>query len=74
MSESKKLTYKAAIAEMEQIISQIEGDELDVDTLAQRIKRVSELIEFCRAKLFATENEVQKLLQNLTPSDEQEER
>lgn len=69
---AKKITYAEAMAEIESIIGQIEDNELDVDHLAAQIKRVSELIEFCRAKLHATEDEVQKIIANLGTADDSE--
>lgn len=63
MNTTKKtLKYSEAIAEIEEIVAQIESNELDVDELTVKIKRVSELIKFCRAKLRSTEEEVQKIM------------
>lgn len=61
----KTLTYAEAMAEIDSIITEIESDELDIDNLTLKIKRVSELIEFCKAKLRSTEDEVQKILDTL---------
>lgn len=61
----KTLTYAEAMAEIDSIITKIESDELDIDNMTMNIKRVSELIEFCKAKLRSTEDEVQKILTTL---------
>lgn len=61
----KVLTYVEAIAEIDAIIGQIESDELDIDNLSDKIKRVSELIEFCKLKLHSTEEEVQNILNKI---------
>lgn len=58
----KTLKYSEAISEIEEIVAQIESNELDVDELTVKIKRVSDLIKFCRAKLRNTEEEVQKIM------------
>lgn len=58
----KTLKYSEAISEIEEIVAQIESNELDVDELTVKIKRVSDLIKFCRAKLRSTEEEVQKIM------------
>ncbi len=60
----KSITYAEAIAEIEEIVEKIEGDELDIDNLAQNVKRVAELIKFCKAKLRATEEEVERILKD----------
>ena len=62
---SKKLiTYNEAIAEIELIISKIENQELDIDELSASVKRVAELLNFCKMKLKNTEEEVQKILKD----------
>ncbi|MGE0078592.1 MAG: exodeoxyribonuclease VII small subunit [Bacteroidales bacterium] len=60
----KTLKYSEAIQEIEQIVDQIESDELDIDELTEKIKRVSELLKFCKAKLRSTEEEVQKIMKD----------
>ncbi|MBE6334053.1 MAG: exodeoxyribonuclease VII small subunit [Odoribacter sp.] len=60
-----KLTYKEALAEIEQIVSNLENDKLDIDQLSVAVKRVTELIKFCKDKLKETSDEVEKTLQSL---------
>ncbi|MFO8021891.1 MAG: exodeoxyribonuclease VII small subunit [Perlabentimonas sp.] len=64
MGKKKQPTYAEAITEIEDIIERIESNELDVDNLSKDVKRVSELIKFCKAKLKATEEEVEKILED----------
>jgi len=58
----KQLSYNEAVAEIESIISKIENQELDIDELSANVKRVAELLNFCKLKLKNTEEEVQKIL------------
>lgn len=58
----KQLSYNEAIQEIEIIISKIENQELDIDELSINVKRVAELLNFCKLKLKNTEEEVQKIL------------
>jgi exodeoxyribonuclease VII small subunit len=60
MSES--LTYEAAFQELKQIESEIAGESISVDLLSERIQRASFLLQFCQAKLRATEEEVGKII------------
>lgn len=60
-----KLTYKEALAEIEQIVANLESDKLDIDQLSVAVKRVTELIKFCKDKLKETTEEVEKTLQSL---------
>lgn len=65
----KDLKYSKAIEELEEIVEQIEGESVDVDTLAEKVKRASFLIEFCRGKLKETETEVRKVLSGMKGVD-----
>lgn len=58
----KELNYNDAINEMESIISKIENQELNIDELSANVKRVAELLTYCKMKLKNTEEEVQKIL------------
>ena len=58
----KQLNYNDAIEEIESIIIKIENQELDIDELSANVKRVAELLNFCKKKLKNTEDEVQKIL------------
>lgn len=63
--EENKLNYKEAMAEIESIVSKLEDNQLDVDELSGKVKRVSELIAFCKSKLHETEEEVDKILKSM---------
>jgi len=62
MSEQITLNYKEAMKEIEEIVAKLEDNQLDVDELSEKVKRVSELIAFCKSKLRETEEEVEKVL------------
>ena len=63
--DKKKLTYKEAIEEMETILEKLENEELDVDKLTENVKRISYLLQFCKEKLTSTEEEIQKIINNM---------
>lgn len=63
--EEIKLSYKEAMAEIESIVAKLEENQLDVDELSEKVKRVSQLITFCKAKLHETEEDVEKILKNI---------
>jgi len=62
---SKTISYKEAVAEIENILEKIENEELDVDDLTEKVKRVSSLIKLCKEKLHNTEQEVEKILKEM---------
>lgn len=57
----KEISYTDAMAEIETILAALREENTDVDTLTAKVKRASELIELCKAKLHKTEDEVEKL-------------
>jgi exodeoxyribonuclease VII small subunit len=62
---TKKISYQEAYNELQSILSQIENDELDVDELTKNVKKASELIKLCKSKLFETETEIEKIIQDM---------
>ncbi|MFO7722153.1 MAG: exodeoxyribonuclease VII small subunit [Bacteroidales bacterium] len=67
MSKEKKVTYQEAFRELEQIVREIEQEQVNVDELADKVKRASVLIGICREKLRATEEDVQQILKEMNP-------
>jgi exodeoxyribonuclease VII small subunit len=59
------MTYQDAYNELQEIVSEIEAGEIGIDEISQKVKRASELIEICKAKLFQTEQDVDQILKNL---------
>ena len=59
----KKLTYTEAVAEIEQILVRLRGEQIDVDTLATEVKRATELIAQCKAQLTDVEKAVKAELE-----------
>ena len=62
---TKKVTYNEAISEIEEILEKIENEELDVDELAEKVKRVSSLLKMCKDKLLKTNEQVEQILKEM---------
>ncbi len=62
---TKKISYNEAIAEIEEVLEKIENEELDVDELAEKVKRVSVLLKVCKDKLFSTNEQVEQILKEM---------
>jgi exodeoxyribonuclease VII small subunit len=62
MTEQK---YTEAFEELQEIVSDMEDGNISVDELAEKVKRATILIRICKAKLSATEGDVQKILKEL---------
>ena len=62
---AKKVSYSEAMAEIEEILEKIENEELDVDELAEKVKRVSTLLKTCKDKLTKTNTQVETILKEM---------
>ena len=62
MKEIKEMSYNEAVAELEQILRTMQGDQGDIDRLATLTRRATELIAECRARLTATDEELRTIL------------
>ncbi|UCG27745.1 MAG: exodeoxyribonuclease VII small subunit [Bacteroidales bacterium] len=61
----EQFRYNKAIEEIEDILGKIETEDLDVDDLTEKVERVAMLIKMCRDKLHATEQAVEKILDEM---------
>lgn len=61
----KDIPYTEAITELEEIVSSIENEDVNVDELSVKVKRAAELIKICKAKLHNTEEEVNSILKEI---------
>jgi exodeoxyribonuclease VII small subunit len=59
------LGYAEAMIELEGILEELEGDHLDVDVLAERVRRASELIKLCRTRISRAQEDVNRIVTDL---------
>ena len=56
------MKYEEAYNELQGIVRQMEGEEMDIDQMAEAVKRAQELIKLCKDKLTKTDAEIRKIL------------
>jgi exodeoxyribonuclease VII small subunit len=56
------LTYNEAYNELSKLVDQIEDDQIQLDTLAEKVKQAKELIDYCEARLRTIEKNVESAL------------
>jgi len=59
------LGYADAVAELEEILEQLDGDDIDVDHLAAQVRRAAQLIALCRSRLSSARMEVTRIVADL---------
>lgn len=69
--KQEALKFGEALRELEQIVATIEGDELDLDDLADRVDRAAALIALCRDRITSTQMRVRKIIDGLEGADGQ---
>lgn len=60
---AKKITYEQAMKRLEEIVDRIDRNESDLDSLTEQLKEAQTLIKFCRDKLYKTDEEIKKMLE-----------
>ena len=63
------LGYAAAMAELEQILADLERTDLDVDVLGTKVARAAELIRTCRERISQAKLEVEQVVADLELGD-----
>ena len=64
--DSSALTFEAALAELESIISSMEGGELPLEQSLTLYRRGTELLQFCQRTLEDAQQQVRVLTENNT--------
>ncbi|HYG63216.1 MAG TPA: exodeoxyribonuclease VII small subunit [Thermoanaerobaculia bacterium] len=61
--------FRQAMDELEGILERIEGEEIDIDRLAEELRRAAFLLDLCRGKIRKAEVEVTQIVQSLEETD-----
>jgi exodeoxyribonuclease VII small subunit len=60
-STAPPANYEAALAELETLVASMEGGQLPLESLLEGYRRGTELLQFCRGRLEAVEQQVKVL-------------
>jgi len=55
-----KLTFDKAFSELEKLVEQIEDENIQLDTLAEKVKEAKELVRYCETKLRTISGDIEK--------------
>ncbi len=62
----QKISYSDAVAELEKILLELENNsEVNMDVIAQKVKRAAELMEICKKQLHEIDTELEKILEDI---------
>ena len=65
-----EIGYSAALAELNTILAELEGNAVDVDRLATQVARAALLIRICRERITAARMEVDLVVAHLDDNGE----
>ena len=60
-SDNLPASYEEAVAELERLVQAMEGGQLPLDRLLESYQRGAQLLDFCKARLQAVEEQVKVL-------------
>lgn len=61
-AEDASKSYEDAISELQDILDKLQDGEVNVDELAEKVTRSSELIDYCQEKIGAAEIQVEEIV------------
>ena len=56
------MKYEEALSQLEDIVSKMENEELDIDELTTELKKAQKLVKLCKDKLTKTDKEIKTIL------------
>lgn len=62
----EEMTYTQAVNELEELVKKMQDPECSIDNLSQYTKRSKELLEFCKKRLTATDDELKRILSDIS--------
>lgn len=62
----ENMTYTAAVARLEEIMTAVQDGRVDIDELSGLLKEATELLRFCNDRLYMVDEEVKRLLDELS--------
>lgn len=69
-TDTGAIGYQDALAELDEILDELEGDTVDVDRLGARVKRAAELIAICRGRIASAKVEIESVVADLDRLDD----
>lgn len=65
-----KVSYSKSLDELQKILIDLEGENVEIDKLAEKVKRATVLIKLLRSKLKKTEVEIKEIVKDFEEEEE----
>ena len=63
--KNNEFNYTKAMEQVKTIIKELEENDMDVDKMVEKIEEAASLLKECRSKLVKTDENVQKILDDI---------
>jgi len=68
--DAEQIGYADALAELDEILGELEADDVDIDVLSERVARAAELITVCRSRIRHAHDQVAEIMRDFdSPAD-----
>lgn len=67
--DDQAIGYADALGELDVILRELEGSDVDVDRLAERVARAADLIAMCRDRIGAARLRIDEVIADLDPAE-----
>ena len=64
-STSDEIGYAEALAELDEILAELDDDGIDIDVLSERVERAAHLIAVCRGRIATAQERVARIVASL---------
>jgi len=64
-SATEEIGYADAVAELDEILAELDNDGIDIDVLSELVERAAFLITICRGRISAAQQRVAGVVENL---------
>lgn len=65
--QDSSIGYAAALAELDEILRELDSEQLDIDVLVDRVERAAQLIGLCRDRIAKAQLRVEEIVAGLEP-------
>ncbi len=65
MESNNEMTYTQAVTELEQLVQKMQDPQCSIDNLTAYTKRSKELLDICRKKLTAADEQLKQILADI---------
>ncbi|MCH7789650.1 MAG: exodeoxyribonuclease VII small subunit [Acidobacteria bacterium] len=64
-TDDEPIAYTDALDELDEILTELDADDVDVDLVARRVERAAELLTLCRSRLSDAQVQVDRVVADL---------